>query len=101
MGRLVGEEQQVADRCGMTSETETRVGPVPALLTLMDVAAILRVSRRQVHRLLAAGRLPAADVNLGVGARGRRWIRERLLAWVAAGCPPADAWRAWQGRDCV
>ena len=68
----------------------------PALLRLADVARFLGISRRQVHRLLAAGRLPPADVNLGFGARGRRWNRERLLAWVAAGCPPADAWEARQ-----
>lgn len=69
-----------------------------ALLTLNDVAGILRISRRQVHRLLAAGRLPPADVNLGFGSRGRRWIHSRLLAWCEAGCPLADAWRACEGR---
>jgi len=67
---------------------------LPALLTLADVARFLSISRRQVHRLLAAGRLPPADVNLGFGTRGKRWSRERLAAWVAAGCPPADAWAA-------
>lgn len=70
----------------------------PALFSLAEVAKFLGISRRQVHRLLSAGRLPTADVNLGFGARGRRWSRERLAAWVAAGCPPADAWQAYQSR---
>ena len=70
----------------------------PAVLTLAGVSQFLSISRRQVHRLLSAGRLPPADVNLGFGARGRRWSRERLAAWVAAGCPPADAWEAYQSR---
>jgi len=69
-----------------------------ALLTLGDVGSLLQISRRQVHRLLASGRLPPADVNLGFGARGRRWNRSRLLAWIEAGCPPADAWAAHQSR---
>lgn len=77
---------------------ENAVATPPALLALSDVAAVLRVSRRQIHRLVAAGRLPPADVNLGFGARGRRWNREKLLAWVDAGCPPADAWEAYQSR---
>lgn len=70
----------------------------PALLSFADVGRFLNVSRRQLHRLLAAGRLPPADANLGFGARGRRWSRERLTAWVAAGCPPADAWMTYEGR---
>jgi len=82
----------------MNTELENCPASGPALLTLCDVAVTLRISRRQVHRLLAAGRLPPADVNLGFGARARRWNREKLLAWVAAGCPPADVWEVNQSR---
>jgi len=70
----------------------------PLLLTLSDVARLLRISRRQVHRLLSSGRLPPADVNLGYGSRGRRWRRDLLTMWVEAGCPPADAWAAARRR---
>ena len=70
----------------------------PAVLTLAGVSQFLSISKRQVHRLLSAGRLPPADVNLGFGTRGKRWSRERLAAWVAAGCPPADAWMAYECR---
>jgi len=71
---------------------------LPALLTLAGVARFLSISRRQIHRLLAAGRLPPSDVNLGAGPKGRRWSRERIEAWVRAGCPPADAWAAYDSR---
>ena len=71
----------------------------PALLTLAEVARELRVSPRQVRRLLASGRMYPADVTLG-SVRGRRWRRDRLQAWVIAGCPHAAAWndRTDRGR---
>lgn len=55
------------------------------VLTFEEVAALLRLSRRQMHRLQSAGRLPRPDCTLGTGPRGRRWLRSRILAWVAAG----------------
>jgi len=55
----------------------------PAYLALGDVAHELRTSTRQVRRLLSAGRLPAADLNVGNGLKGRRWRRDALLNWLA------------------
>jgi len=55
----------------------------PAYLALDDVAHELRVSTRQARRLLSAGRLPSADLNVGSGLKGRRWRRDSLLTWLA------------------
>ena len=72
--------------------TERPLGaPLPMLLTLADVAGHLRISIRQVWRMLSDGRLYPADLSLG-GKRGRRWRRERFLSWLASGCPNARAW---------
>ena len=71
----------------------------PVLLTVGDVAHVLRISTRQVYRLLSSGHLPPASVNLGLKKRGRRWRRDELLAWVRADCPKADAWAAFRNRE--
>jgi hypothetical protein len=64
---------------------------------LLDFAGICRelvISTRQGRRMLSAGRLPFADLTFG-GLRGRRWRRDRLIAWVRAGCPDASTWRGF------
>ena len=61
----------------------------PDLLDLEGMAHTLSVSKKQLQRLLAAGRLPAADCNLsGVGGvKGRRWRRDKLLRFLEGqGC---------------
>ena len=59
----------------------------PDLLDLRGVAHTLCMSPKTVSRLLAAGRLPTADVNLSPtgGAKGRRWHRRTLLDWIDGG----------------
>ncbi len=64
----------------------------PVLLTISDVAAVLRVSSRQLRRLLSAGKFYPADVCFG-GLRGRKWRSDRLAEWIKCNCPPADAWK--------
>ena len=54
----------------------------PAYLNIGALAHELQVSTRQARRLLSAGKLPAADVNLTGGLKGRRWRRDRLLTWL-------------------
>ena len=56
----------------------------PDFLDLAGLAYFLSTSERQVQRLLAAGRLPAADINISGtgGPKGRRWRRDRLVAWL-------------------
>lgn len=61
-----------------------------ALLTKHDIAHELRITYRQVDRLLSSGKLYPADANLG-GKRGRRWTRERFMAWTKAGCPRVES----------
>jgi predicted DNA-binding transcriptional regulator AlpA len=59
----------------------------PDLLDLRGLCHALSLSPKAVQRLLAAGRLPAADLNLSlaVGLKGRRWRRGSILAWLDAG----------------
>ncbi|MCC7291373.1 MAG: helix-turn-helix domain-containing protein [Phycisphaerales bacterium] len=63
------------------------------LLTVRDVAGVLRISSRQVQKLRASGRIPA-PVKL---ARSTRWRADEIQAWVQAGCPAADEWTARKG----
>lgn len=69
----------------LQAEIQTDIMP-PALLTLKDVAHELRVSLRTAWTLLSSGRLYPADVQLG-GRRGRRWTRQRFMAWLDTGGP--------------
>ncbi len=57
----------------------------PSFLDMRGLAHLLSTSTKQIQRLLAAGRLPAADVNLsgtGNSCKGRRWSREKILRWL-------------------
>jgi excisionase family DNA binding protein len=62
----------------------------PLLLNAREVARLLTVSARTVWKLAATERLPA-PVRIG---RCVRWRAEELRAWVDAGCPSRDMWRA-------
>ena len=57
------------------------------LLSTVDLARELRVSRRHVERLASAGALPT-PVRLG---RSTRWSRETISEWISAGCPSREA----------
>ncbi|MCI0331943.1 MAG: helix-turn-helix domain-containing protein [Planctomycetes bacterium] len=67
----------------------------PLLLSASDVANLLSVSTRTLWRLLSSGRLPQP---VAVGG-SKRWRREEIVAWVAAGCPPRAEW-SWNGKHC-
>lgn len=62
------------------------------LLTAPEVARLLRLSDRTIRRLDSAGRLPR---GLRIGG-SKRWRRDELLAWIAAGCPRRNEW-SWNG----
>ncbi len=64
--------------------SEPRPTVTAELLTLADVASLMRCSRRSVARLADAGKMPH---GLKVGGM-RRWRRAELMSWLAAGCPP-------------
>lgn len=58
--------------------------PVPEqLLRVPDIARKLRCSPRQIHRLVAAGRLPKP---LRIGGM-LRWPPSVIQHWIDAGCP--------------
>lgn len=56
------------------------------LLTVDDVARLLKVSIRSVCRMRSAGHLPKAVNVLG----SVRWRRTDIEAWVAADCPKRE-----------
>lgn len=60
------------------------------LLTVKDLSQSLRISTRQVWKLLSAGKLPK-PVRI---SRSVRWARESIDRWVSMGCPSADIFEA-------
>lgn len=65
---------------------DTGPGEAPVMLTVDDVAGMLRCSNRSVYRLTDAGKLPR-PVKLGGLVR---WRREVIEGWIARGCPRAN-----------
>ena len=53
-------------------------GQVDQFMTVADIAQLLKVPDKQVHRLIDAGRLHA--INVGTGKQRARW-RISLEAW--------------------
>lgn len=60
----------------------------------MTMKLKLGVSRSMVHKLNAAGKLPA-PVRLG---RCLRWRADEITAWLAAGCPARSVW-TWEAAS--
>ena len=58
------------------------VAQTEQLLTVMDVASLLKCSKRQVCRLADSGRMPA-PVRVG---RLVRWRSDELAGWIRDGC---------------
>ena len=61
------------------------------LLDAAGVCAKLSIGLSHFHNLRRAGRMPLEAVRLGKSVRFRA---SELDAWVAAGAPSADRWRA-------
>jgi excisionase family DNA binding protein len=57
--------------------------PVPLLLTVEQLAALLEISVRSVWRLVSARRMPL-PIRLG---KSVRWRRLEIETWITAGCP--------------
>jgi predicted DNA-binding transcriptional regulator AlpA len=64
----------------------------PLCVDADELAVMLNVSARQVHRLNDKGDLPA-PVELGGCTR---WVLAEIRAWLRAGCPPRRSW-SWSG----
>jgi excisionase family DNA binding protein len=50
------------------------------MLTIEDIAEILKVSRRTVERMLSAREFPEADTRI---RRMMRWRRDTLDRWIS------------------
>jgi len=57
------------------------------LLNVRQIAGLLKVSARQVHRMRDMGTMPQ-PVKLG---RLIRWRHGDIEQWIAEGCPPVRA----------
>lgn len=73
-----------------TPRAEASVEERPWLMSIEELSFLLNRSVASLERDAAMGRLPTA-VRLG---KSRRWIRQEMLRWVEAGCPPRTDGRA-------
>ena len=64
------------------------------MMDVRDVARELKVSPRQVWKLVASGQFPK-PVRI---ARSVRWRRDEVTAWIAAGCPTLTQWETMRGN---
>jgi len=64
------------------------------LLTVEDLAGLLKLSRATVYMLLSDGRLPLTVHKIG---RATRFVRAEVESYVQAGMPPAAEWRRREG----
>lgn len=63
------------------------------LLGVKELAGLLKISTRQVHKLRAMGGIPA-PVKLG---RSTRWSADEIDGWIRASCPAREVWEARRG----
>jgi excisionase family DNA binding protein len=73
-----------------TASTSTAPTVTALLVTDVEAAELLAISRAHLHRLRAAGRFPEA-IRLG---RKLLFDRAELTAWTAAKCPDLRTWQA-------
>jgi predicted DNA-binding transcriptional regulator AlpA len=59
-------------------------GGATLLLSTEDLARELRTSTKTIARMDSAGRLPKP---VKIGGRLKRWPRQAIVEWIAAGCP--------------
>lgn len=64
------------------------------LLNVKDVSARLRISQRQVWKLLASGRIPE-PVRL---SRSVRWRADDIDEFIRLGCPSQEQFEQQKGR---
>ena len=67
----------------------------PELLSVEDVATLLRCSPRHIYRLADRGHMPR-PVKLGALVR---WSRRSVLEWVYDGCRPRRSVKAGPSHD--
>lgn len=67
----------------VSDDDSERPDAIAMLLTKADLARELRTSSKTIDRMDNAGKLPR-PVRVG---RAKRWGRQTIVAWIAAGCP--------------
>ncbi|MGI6125034.1 MAG: helix-turn-helix transcriptional regulator [Acetivibrionales bacterium] len=65
------------------------------LINAKELAKRLALSKRQVFRLHACGKIPA-PVRIGGAVR---WVALEIGAWLAAGAPDARAWESMKSAE--
>jgi predicted DNA-binding transcriptional regulator AlpA len=81
---------------GRTYRASASVPDAAELLTLPDLAAVLRIGFRTAIRRREAGLLPE-PIRMG-SQRMIRWRRGEIMDWLAAGCPDGKTWEAMKAR---
>ena len=81
-------------RADVVSETQTIE---PLLLSAVEAASVLGISRSGLYALHSSGRLPL-PVKLG---RRTLWRFAELQDWTIAGCPSREKWLSIKGTQNV
>ncbi len=68
--------------------------PPTMVLSAPDLARELRVSTKTIDRMDQMGKLPRP---IRVGHRAKRWPRDVIVRWIAAGAPNR---RDWERMGC-
>lgn len=71
--------------------TNTPIVSARLALTAKDVAALLGISRAQLWKLHASGKIP---LPIYLGTKAPRWRVEELRDWLAAGAPDRQRWES-------
>ena len=60
------------------------------LLSAKEMAKLLGLSKRQVHRLNSCGKLPS-PIRIGGSVR---WANSTIQSWISLGCPDRQTFEA-------
>lgn len=73
--------------------TKTTIESSRLALRAKDAAGLLGISRAQLWKLHASGKLP---LPVRLGTRAPRWRVDELRNWLAAGAPDRQTWQRMQ-----
>ena len=82
-----------ADGRGVVTPTAPANVPHSFTMTDQEVASELGVSAKTIRRMHAASKLPRP---LLIGSRRLRWVRQRIVDWIAAGRPDCETFEAFR-----
>ena len=70
--------------------------PAPIAVSHDQAARMLNVSRAHLFHLRASGKFGPRILRLG---KSVRFSSQEIVAWLAAGAPPADRWLVTKPRE--